>query len=86
METILASNVTSKGQVTIPAKVRKELGIDQGTVIGFQPWKDGAYLIRPLEQDPLDALKGFLHYTGPTVSLDDMDEAIAQAALGRNEA
>ena len=86
METVLASNVTSKGQVTIPAKVRKELGIGTGSLIGFTPWEDGAYLIKPIEQDPLDSLKGFLNYSGPPISLEDMDKAIEESVLKRAQA
>ncbi len=83
MESLMTSNVTSKGQVTIPAKVRKELGIDCGSIVGFVPWEGGAYLIKPIEQDPLDALKGFINYSGAPISLEDMDKAIAQAVAAR---
>jgi AbrB family looped-hinge helix DNA binding protein len=33
--------VTSKGQVTLPAKLRRHLGIDEGSVVIFQLWDDG---------------------------------------------
>lgn len=33
--------VTSKGQVTLPAKLRRHLGIEEGSVVIFQLWEDG---------------------------------------------
>jgi len=83
MKATLTSQVTSKGQVTIPAKVRRELKIETGSQVRFTPWKDGAYFISPIEHDPLDTLRGFLKYSGPPVSFEDMDETIAKAALER---
>ena len=85
MEALLTSSVTSKGQVTIPAKVRKELGIGAGAVVRFKPGEKGSYIIEPLEQDPLDALKGFIGYEGPSISLEDMDEAIAEELAQRHQ-
>jgi len=86
MESMLTSRITSKGQVTIPAKVRNELNINTGSLVGFLPGDDGNYYIKPIEKDPLDALKGFLKYSGPPVSLEDMDNAIAKAILERQDA
>ena len=79
METMLASSVTSKGQVTIPVKVRKDLGIEAGSLVAFSPGEEGAYIIRPIKQDPLDELKGFLDYPGPAVTLEEMEETIREA-------
>jgi len=83
MESVLTSHVTSKGQVTIPAKVRREMGINPGSLVGFSPGDDGCYLIKPMEQDPLDELKGFLRYSGKPVTLEEMDVTIAEEVLKR---
>lgn len=37
--------VTQKGQVTIPQHVRKALGIEAGTDVGFELDRDGARLV-----------------------------------------
>ena len=37
----MSTTVTSKGQVTIPKKVRDHLGIRPGTVVDFEPTPDG---------------------------------------------
>ncbi len=38
--------VTSKGQVTIPQKVREQLGITPGSEVDFRVDADGARLVR----------------------------------------
>jgi AbrB family looped-hinge helix DNA binding protein len=37
----MATTVTSKGQVTIPKPVRDRLGIEAGSVVGFEVGDDG---------------------------------------------
>lgn len=42
---MLTARVTSKGQITIPKKVRERLGIGRGETIGFYE-KEGVFYIR----------------------------------------
>ena len=55
------ATMTSKGQITIPVEVRKQLGLGQGDRIEFS-LVDGAAVLRPLppEPDPFDADAGAL--------------------------
>ncbi|MBM3648409.1 MAG: AbrB/MazE/SpoVT family DNA-binding domain-containing protein [Alphaproteobacteria bacterium] len=41
----MATTVTSKGQVTIPKRVRELLGIRPGTVIDFERIEDGRVVL-----------------------------------------
>ena len=41
----MSHQVTSKGQVTIPKKVRDLLGIKPGTAVAFEPIADGRVVI-----------------------------------------
>jgi antitoxin PrlF len=41
----MSYQVTSKGQVTIPKKIREFLGIKPGTAVGFEPIADGRVAI-----------------------------------------
>ena len=41
----MSNQVTSKGQVTIPKKVREFLGIKPGTAVEFEPIADGRVVI-----------------------------------------
>ncbi|MDL2354570.1 MAG: AbrB/MazE/SpoVT family DNA-binding domain-containing protein [Pseudomonadota bacterium] len=70
------ATVTSKGQVTIPAAVRLALSLDAGSRIEFVEISEGCYAIVPLNS-PVGALKGLLRKPEATVSIADMDEAIA---------
>ena len=53
-----AARVTSKGQITLPVKVRRDMGIKTGDKVEFQ--KDGAeYRIRPARsEDPFAEFQG----------------------------
>lgn len=53
-----SSSVTSKGQVTIPKAVRRELGIRQGSRIAFRVSKGKAEL-RVLHREPGRSTSGF---------------------------
>jgi AbrB family looped-hinge helix DNA binding protein len=41
----MSTTVTSKGQVTIPKKVREHLGIGPGTSVDFLPGPDGRVML-----------------------------------------
>ena len=44
----MATNVTSKGQVTIPKKVRDRLGIESGSAVAFELTDSGDVVLRPV--------------------------------------
>lgn len=44
----MANNVTSKGQVTIPKKVRERLGIAAGSAVAFELTDVGDVVLRPV--------------------------------------
>ncbi len=50
------ASVTSKGQITIPKKVRERLGIGQGSEVSFI-LKDGEAVMLPKSDNPLDEMK-----------------------------
>jgi AbrB family looped-hinge helix DNA binding protein len=74
------ATVTSKGQVTIPASVRKRLRLHAGSKIDFIENKAGEVVMRPKTGSIRD-LYGFIKYDGPPVSIEDMDEAIGKAIV-----
>lgn len=51
--------VTSKGQVVIPAKIRRSLDIRQGTRLVFSQ-KDGTFEVRPITGAYIDSVRGML--------------------------
>ena len=53
--------VTVKGQVIIPAKLRRKYGITKGTRVSVSEGRDEEVIIlRPLPEDPIAASKGML--------------------------
>ncbi len=43
---VIISKITSKGQVTVPKKVRESLGIKEGDSLGYEVHEDNAVIRR----------------------------------------
>jgi antitoxin PrlF len=71
------STVTAKGQTTIPKAIRDHLGLRPGGKVKFFVGHDGRVTMLPAL--PLTALRGIVKYNGPPVSIEEMDDAIADA-------
>ena len=56
MTELKLSTVQEKGQVTIPAEIRKKLGLKKGDLVAFVETEDGV-LISPREAVALNALR-----------------------------
>lgn len=74
--------MTSKGQITIPKDVRDQLGLSPGVVVTFTLTDDNSVVLSATPRRAVD-LYGSISYTGPTVSLDEMDRAIAEGWSSR---
>jgi antitoxin PrlF len=68
----MKSTISSKGQLTIPIKMREKLGLTTGTVVQFE-LRDGVVLLRKgiLEDHPVDRLFGRLKLGKPVDELID---------------
>jgi len=49
----------AKGQIVLPIEIRKKIGITPGKSLSVK-WVDDHVEIRPLPDDPIDFLTGFL--------------------------
>ncbi len=74
---MLESAVTKKGQTTLPKPVRKTLGLQAGDRVRYVIADGG---VRILSVRPISRLFGVLQYDGPTVAVEEMDEAVADGA------
>lgn len=82
---MISATVTSKGQVTIPKEIRDVLQIQPGDNLGFVRAEDGRVYLVPCNIDVRE-LSGILYREGrQTVSLEEMDEAIADGACESSE-
>ena len=51
--------VSEKGQVTIPKKLRIDLGLEAGSILEFSE-RDGALIVtKKVDSDPVDDWRGF---------------------------
>jgi AbrB family looped-hinge helix DNA binding protein len=74
------ATVTSKGQITIPAEVRKSLGLKAGVQVLFFEGEKGEYIFRPRSGSIWD-LRGCVPRLDHPVSIEEMNEGIAEAAV-----
>jgi antitoxin PrlF len=72
---MITAKVTSKGQVTIPKKIRDRLGVSPGEGVGFEE-KDGVMLIKKaVTISPFDKWVGKLKHLKGKRSNDLVKEA-----------
>jgi antitoxin PrlF len=77
---LAAATITSKGQITIPARVRIALGVDAGDRIEFVEVGKGEFNIVAATRSVRE-LNGMLHRKGrKPVSIEEMNAAIAKGA------
>jgi len=74
----MLATLTSNGQITIPKQARNALQLDTGDRVEFIIDDDGRLFILPVTRS-VKTLKGMLQKPASPVSLEEMDEAIAQA-------
>ena len=81
-----AVSVTSKGQVTIPKRVRLALGITPGSKVEFDIEGGGARLklIRKHTTSAIEGGPGILNYTGPRIAIKDMHGGKAMKKAGKH--
>ena len=76
---IMTSTLTSRGQLTIPAAVRKRLGLNAGSKVRFVFPKGEKHPLRvelSAQTLPVTALEGLFPKPERAVTLEEMDEAI----------
>ena len=78
-----AATLTTKGQITIPIDVRRALNVEAGDRVEFVQIETGRFEVIAATRSVRD-LKGRFGKPGRTVTLEEMDAAIAaQAARAR---
>ena len=69
---MITARVTSKGQVVIPARIRRKLGIKKGTALVVDE-RDGAIIMRPATREYFDRFAGILA-GGPSLAKELVEE------------
>jgi AbrB family looped-hinge helix DNA binding protein len=66
----MEATVTSKGQVVIPAKLRRNLGIKKGTRLYLEE-RNGEIVLRPLGREYFQEMSGILKGGGLLKTLEE---------------
>lgn len=72
------ATLTSKGQITIPARVREALGLDSGDRIEFVEIAKNQFAIVPATGSVRELRGMFRRRPSKPVSIEDMNRAIAK--------
>ncbi|MDP6523113.1 MAG: AbrB/MazE/SpoVT family DNA-binding domain-containing protein [Kiritimatiellia bacterium] len=75
----MIASMTSKGQVTVPAEARRRLGLHAGSKVDFIINEMDHLEMIPVA-DSVRELKGSVPKPSRPLSLEEMDEAIAEGA------
>jgi antitoxin PrlF len=73
--------LTSKGQITIPVEIRKKLGLKTGDRVQFVEGANGEIVLKPKNRSIMD-LHGAGKWSGPPVTIEEMNETIAKGWAG----
>ena len=77
------ATLTSKGQITIPAMVREQLGLKTGDRVDFALTQDGRVTMTP-QRTRFEELRGLLRKASRRrVSVREMDRGIERAVAER---
>lgn len=73
----MTSTLTSKGQVTVPKKIRDYLGLKPGSTVAFSLGPDGEVIVRPEEMKPLKANVRLRKLRGTLITGRSTDELMS---------
>ncbi len=78
-------SVTSKGQVTIPKRVRQALGITPGSKVEFDIDRGGVRLrlVKRRSAARIEDGAAILNYTGPRIPIEQMHGGVAMKKAAR---
>lgn len=74
----MESAITVKGQATIPKAIREHLRLRPGDRVKFFLHPDGTVVLLP--KRPASALRGFLKRKRTSITVAEMNQAVAEAA------
>ena len=74
---MIESSITKKGQTTLPKPVRETLGVGAGDRVRYVI-SGGQVRILPMR--PIRRLFGVLQHEGPAVTVEEMEQAVAEGS------
>lgn len=78
------ATITTKGQITIPKKVRDDLHLSTGDVIEIVIVKDGEAIMRPVTKKVSEVFSKLRGNVKRTLSVEEMNEVISSRFREKN--
>lgn len=78
-----SATITSKGQITIPQRVREKLGLEPGDRIEFVEVDEGKFQLVPATRSIRELEGRYQGKVSKPVSIEEMNAAIARRVSGR---
>ena len=78
----MIATLTAKGQVTLPKVFRDKMNLQAGDKLNFVMLDNGVMQVIPLKQ-PVTKLRGMISAPEKSVTIEEMNQAIAQRASGK---
>lgn len=76
----MLSTLTSKSQITLPKEVRLLLQLEPGDKVAFLPTPDGHITVSKANKSSFAALRGLLPQPDQSHTIEEMNQAIHEAA------
>jgi antitoxin PrlF len=67
------STITSKGQTTVPAQIRQQIGAESGTRLVWHVMPDGSMIVRAKTRSILDLAGTLKAPKGKRLTIEDMN-------------
>lgn len=81
----IVSTITSKGQVTIPAEIRRHLALRTRDKLVFEIEDDGTVVLRPASYPSVESLRGAAGTLERPLSWEEMRRIAREDALAHEE-
>lgn len=80
----IQSKVTAQGQISVPAEVRRQLGVGPGSVLVWE-WRDGGFVVRRAgKSTSADVHQALFGTRAPTGKSDDVKAGIRKYVRRRH--
>ena len=83
MSKIAVSRITSKGQVTIPEAIRRQVGLQAGEQIEWEVTEGGSIAVRKTGRS-LEDLSKILPKPKRALTIEEMEQAVGKRLAGKH--
>jgi antitoxin PrlF len=85
MQTTAVAKISRKGQVVIPAEIRRVLNVKEGDKVIFQVTRDGKVIVTGLPTYTPESIIGILPHDGELPSFEELRRRARRAQITENE-